>query len=227
MERNDVKPVAIALGFLLITVLIHSVSAGHITFRWLGWNVFLAFIPWAVSILAVQQFQRKRLVFASMLALLWLLFFPNAPYIVTDLVHMPEAHERHWWFDQIVMFSAAMVGLMLARYSWQRMKWMLERSMNIRVATVLSYGVLYLTAFGVYLGRFARWNSWDVVADPTMLVMDVAHRFIYPTLHLRTWGFTLVFGSMLAIGAWIMERQTKRNAYENGDNTDRTNSYAV
>ena len=53
--------------------------------------------------------------------------------------------------------------------------------------------ILFLGSFGVYLGRFLRWNSWDIISNPFQLLISIGHRIVSPFDHVQTWGITLVF----------------------------------
>jgi uncharacterized membrane protein len=71
--------------------------------------------------------------------------------------------------------------------------------------------LLFLGSFGVYLGRYLRWNSWDIITEPFRLFYDIADRIINPFEHPRTWGMTLFMGLFLTIIYWSFHLVRKRD----------------
>jgi uncharacterized membrane protein len=131
------------------------------------------------------------------LCLVWLLFFPNAPYILTDLFHLRHRAEVPIWYDLILIIAFAWTGLLYGFFSLldieQKRPFALSQTLHI----VFIVGLLFLSGFGIYIGRFLRWNSWDVVSHPLGIFTDVFDRFINPTDHPRTWGVTIFMGLLL------------------------------
>lgn len=123
----------------------------------------------------------------------WLAFFPNALYIVTDLIHIDLESPVPKWFDALLLFSSAVLGLILAFISLYRVEIFLSKTINRKLQAPLILLILFLGSFGVYLGRFLRWNSWDIVSNPSQLLVSIAQRVISPVDHLQTWGITMVF----------------------------------
>ncbi|HLP54573.1 MAG TPA: DUF1361 domain-containing protein [Fluviicola sp.] len=180
-------------------------------FLFLNWNLFLAFIPWALSSLmiinpALQQ--RKIMVFLLMGA--WLLFFPNAPYIFTDLFHLHKESAMPMWFDLVLILSFAWTGLLFGFLSLWDMEKILRPMVPGQLLNVLISGFLFLSAFGIYLGRYLRWNSWDILHRPGALLGDVGDRFIHPFDHPRTWGVTFFMGLLLNLIYWSFKLIRKR-----------------
>lgn len=204
MMRDEVRTLIILGAALLFAVLLHSVYMGALHHVWLGWNVFLALVPWFLSLAAEYVVTHRRPVLLWTTLAGWLLFFPNAPYIVTDLIHMPSLQTPLWWYYQMVLVGGAVVGLTSAYYSWRRVRRVLDAQLGRKWSTVVMYACIYAAAFGVYLGRFSRWNSWDAFVEYQSLFADIAHRFFIPTAHPRTWMFTIMFGSALALGASLV-----------------------
>ena len=120
-------------------------------------------------------------------------FFPNALYIVTDLIHLQQESSVPKWFDAVLLFSASVVGLMMAFISLHRVEKYLKSTVNKKMLPPLIVLILFLGSFGVYLGRFLRWNSWDILSNPFQLVASIVQRIISPFDHLQTWGITVIF----------------------------------
>lgn len=161
--------------------------------EFLLWNLFLAWIPW----LAARAFAvaRVRLALAASGAV-WLLFLPNAPYLITDLVHLrPRAGVPHW-YDVLLFGAFALAGCVLGWASLEAVHRRVARALGpFRAAGVVTV-VLFLTGFGVYLGRFLRWNSWDVVARPSALAAEAAAALATP----RALVFSALFGAFVGAG---------------------------
>ena len=169
-----------------------------IHFRFLLWNLFLALVPLIITHFALSQSAERKskariaLVFAS-----WLLFFPNAPYILTDLFHLKLNSSMPIWFDLVLIMSFAWTGLLAGFISLMHIEDALVSWTNKAWATVLVVVMIFMSSFGIYLGRFLRWNSWDIVKHPGGLFNDVADRFANPSSHPTTWGVTVFLGLML------------------------------
>lgn len=183
---------ASALGVTLVGARTILSWQGH--HLYLVWNLFLAWIP---VLLAVWLEERDRKGTAKdwrfwAMAFAWLMFFPNAPYILTDLSHLKFATRMHWWTDLILILLFAFTGLVLAFVSLHRMHSLVSRRRGGVTGWVFVFGVAILSGFGVYLGRFKRWNSWDVILNPVGLFKDSLN-WLQP----YSAGFTLLFGLLL------------------------------
>ncbi len=180
-------------------------------FLFLNWNLFLAFIPWAMTSMAVVQpkFQNSKLfVFALMGA--WLLFFPNAPYILTDLFHLKADLNMPIWFDLLLVLSFAWTGLLYGFMSLWDIESILSKYFSKKYITLSSITLLLIGSFGIYVGRFLRWNSWDIIREPHGIMYDIGDRVVNPMNHPRAWGMTLfmwLFLTMLYLSfKFIMKR---------------------
>jgi uncharacterized membrane protein len=123
--------------------------------------------------------------------------FPNAPYILTDLVHLLRGPVFRWWFDVGLICSFALTGCFLAVASL-RIVHTIARALAgelIGWATVLWCALL--GGFGVYLGRFLRFNSWDVLTEPWHVFRAIAVRIFDPFNHSQAYGVTFMFAALL------------------------------
>ena len=123
----------------------------------------------------------------------WLLFFPNALYIVTDLVHIDRESMVPWWFDAVLLFLASFIGIVLGFVSLRKAERYLLSYFSQKIVSVQITLLLFLGSFGVYLGRFERWNSWDVVHNPLGLSVNIMECILFPVENYRVWGITLLF----------------------------------
>lgn len=160
--------------FCVALLVVRPAVVGHAGQVYLAWNLFLAWIPLLVA-LAVYDRARAGRGGLGQLALVgaWLVFLPNAPYIVTDLIHLPRYGEPPLWFDTLTYLAFAWTGLMLGLVSL----YLVHCAVRLRLGTVAGWATVaastVLSGLGIYLGRFERWNSWDVVTNPVGLLADL------------------------------------------------------
>lgn len=166
----------------------------------LVWNLTLAWIPFILAVL-VYDGQRRGASRAALLAgaALWLLFFPNAPYLVTDFKWLPEWTGAPLWFDGLLLSVAAGTGLGLGFVSLYLMHALVRRILPPLASWLLVVAFIGLSSFGVYLGRFERWNSWDVFSRPVSLLSDVAEGVSDPLEHGRAFAVMALFTACLTV----------------------------
>lgn len=172
-------------------------------FLFLNWNLFLAFVPWALTSLVIikPHFFRKKF-FIFIIMIFWLLFFPNSPYILTDLFHLNIDAEMPVWFDLVLILSFAWTGLLFGFLSLRDIEVMLNKSIKRMWAVLIVGFLLFLGSLGVYMGRYLRWNSWELLTEPYEIFYDVGNRLINPFEHPRTWGMTIFLGVFLNMMYW-------------------------
>lgn len=169
-------------------------------FLFLNWNLFLAFVPWAIATLVVLSKRlRSSKIMLVVLISVWLLFFPNAPYILTDLFHLRLNSSMPVWFDLTLILSFAWTGLLFGFLSLWDIESELRKYLKNGWVTAISVFLLFLGSFGIYIGRYLRWNSWDIMTSPFQLMYDIGDRLVNPFSHPRTWGMTLFMGLFLNI----------------------------
>jgi uncharacterized membrane protein len=198
MSDRRLATLASLIGLTLLVfamVAVRVVYTGDLGWTALYWNLVLAWVPLGVALLVYDASRRG----ASGLALLgggavWLLFFPNAPYIVTDLTHLRTYEGAPIWFDIVIACSAAWAGLALGFISLYLMQSVVRRRFGDRRGWGFAAAVLALSSFGIYLGRFERWNSWDLVTRPDALLADVG-----TVVELRTAAVTILFTAFLGM----------------------------
>lgn len=193
-------PAVLTLWCMALLVL-RVERSGSVSYLFLSWNLFLAWIPWVAgqAFRASSRSRGSRLLRLGWFGL-WLLFLPNAPYIVTDLLHLSARPGIPLWYDLALLFSCAGTGLLLGYLSLLDVQGAVEERHGRTAGWIVAGGSLFLSGFGIYLGRFLRWNSWEVLTDPSGLFLDIADRLLNPTSHPRTYGVTLIFGMSLLLG---------------------------
>ena len=166
-------------------------------FLFLNWNLFLAFIPWFISsIIILKKLQDKKFLLVVMI-LSWIFFFPNSPYILTDLFHLGMSTKAPLWYDLILILSFAWTGLLFGFVSLMDIEKVLENYVGKGKTTFISIAFLFVSGFGIYVGRYLRWNSWDIIISPFALSSDILSKISHPIYNSRAWGLTLFIGLLL------------------------------
>jgi len=203
LRAIDVKRLFV-IGMLLCwcfcMIVVRVVLTGSGYYRFLLGNLFLASIPLFLStLLLVAERWRVHWTIKLIVFGLWLLFLPNAPYILTDLLHLPRANQAPAWYDLALLLSCAGTGLLMGYLSLIDVQAIVARSFSAVVGWLFALVSLMLNGFAIYLGRFLRWNSWDVLIMPTRLFY-IAGGLLHPFSNTRAYSVTLVFGLILALG---------------------------
>lgn len=192
---------------LLSTLLAIGLFAGRVylshnlTYVFLVWNLFLAWIPYMVSLWAADIHQRhpRRWWYLMIPGLLWLIFFPNAPYILTDFFHLRTRAPIPIWYDTGMLLVFGWTGLFLGIFSLRTMQTLVKNFVGSIASWLFVAGSLGLGGLGIYIGRFLRWNSWDLFFHPRNVLTDMAIRLANPWSHPGTFGVTLLFAAFLLV----------------------------
>jgi uncharacterized membrane protein len=167
----------------------------------LVWNLFLAWIPFVLA-LVLYDGARRGLSAGPLVAVgaAWLLFLPNAPYIVTDAKWLGEFVGGSVWYDAVLVATAAATGLVLGFVSLYLVQVVVAGRFGAVAGWVLAWAALVLSGVGVYLGRFQRWNSWEVLTEPTKIVGQLASASLDPLAHGRPIALSTVFAVIWCLG---------------------------
>jgi uncharacterized membrane protein len=189
---------ALALSIYLGRIVI---SRSWSTYAILVWNLFLAWIPYLCSVwsAATQRLFPRSWWLLIVPGGLWLIFFPNAPYIMTDFLHLDQYVNAPQWYDILMLASFAWTGIFLAIVSLRTMQILIQRYLGRFVGWLFVGGAVALSGLGIYLGRFERWNSWDVLFNPKGILKDIAVQLLNPFDNLRFFGFTILFTVLLLV----------------------------
>ena len=190
------KKVIIPVGFSLLLVVARMIITQELTYVFIAWNLFLAWLPFVFSHQLETATKKWK---GFMFLFLWLLFLPNAPYIITDLQHLKHRPPVPYWYDILLLFSAALNGLLLGVASLLKVERFLYDHYSRRTTGIVILCSFFLCAFGIYLGRYLRWNSWDILVDPLGLASDIKIRVLNPFDHFSTWSVTFMFGLFLYV----------------------------
>lgn len=182
----------------LIAVRIDRTGSGYYLF--LVTNLFLACVPLFLStLLRLGAHFQAHWSIQSVLFVLWLLFLPNAPYILTDILHLTRASQAPAWYDLALLLSCAGTGLLVGYLSLIDVQTLVARTLGSAWSWMFALVSLVLSGFALYLGRFLRWNSWDVLVAPTR-VFEIIGVLMRPWAHGRPMAVTLIFGGILTLG---------------------------
>jgi uncharacterized membrane protein len=169
------------------------------------WNLFLAWLPLVFSLLACDAYRngsgRGWRFFG--LAGAWLVFFPNAPYIFTDVIHLANRFRGEFWVDLVLILICALTGLVLGFVSLFLMQSVVSRMFGRAASWFFIAGVAGLSGVGIYLGRFLRFNSWDLLLKPVALARDLGHLAADPLAHPHSFVLPALFATFLFI-AYLM-----------------------
>lgn len=180
----------------------HWESARHVwrlPFLFLVWNLCLAWIPWQIS----RQLGKAGPLMFWAGFVVWLLFLPNAPYLVTDLIHLRHRAPIPLWYDALVFFLFAVAGWVLGSYSLAQMDRNLRQRLRPAWTNTLMGAAILLSGLGVYIGRFRRWNSWDALLRPDDLLADLLGSFTQTPVLLEALLFSGLMAALLALSYWI------------------------
>ncbi|RXG13318.1 putative membrane protein [Leeuwenhoekiella aestuarii] len=196
--------IALLVCFLL---LVFRVKTTHDYFGlFLVWNLFLAFIP--LGIVWFMKFNKELFlnpIKKFFMLLLWLLFLPNAPYVLTDLIHLSYSPSQWFVYDAVVILTFAGVSLYFGYQSILELRRLLKNTINKKLLNIATISVFILCGFGIYLGRVVRFNSWDLVTNPFELFTTILQVLTNPVEYKFVWLFTLAFGTLLNAGFYIFQ----------------------
>ncbi len=186
-------------------------------YSFLIWNLFLAWIPFIIAYLTYTlTFKRSRVYFLLPLtAFLWLIFFPNAPYILTDFQHLswPGWQDIETWYDVLMLMWFAFTGLLLGIVSLFMMQEVFRREFGRWVGWAFVVLVTLASSLGIYMGRFLRWNSWDILRQPGGFITSTLQRAQAPSLQSLVFTgiffmfFLFLYLTLYAFGHLLLERQ--------------------
>lgn len=187
-------------GFSCLLLLVRMVATHSAEYFFLPWNLFLAFVPYWITWWMTRNTgiieNRIKLVIALAA---WLLFIPNSFYIITDFFHLARMGSAPEWFDLLLIFSFTWNGILCGIISLRRVEIILALLRGKSFSIFLVFGVMWLSAFGIYIGRFLRFNSWDIITDPFSLAAEILDMVIHPFDNTYTWGMTLCYAVFMTL----------------------------
>lgn len=192
---NTVSKVFIMSFFCIALLGIRLKLSQSYFLLFLVWNLFLAAIPFAITFY-IRSKEKVSLLMSVLCSILWLLFLPNAPYIVTDIIHLTHLKATYIIYDTILILSYAIAGLYFYLQSLYDMEHIWTVHVSARGRKTALIFIPLLSGFGIYLGRFLRFNSWDIIQEPLLLFRNMVSSLQDPLAI----GTTFSFG----IGLWML-----------------------
>jgi len=198
------KMLAVAIAFTMALLVVRVLRYHDNVYIFYIWNTFLGVLPLLFSrrLAGLSGINLRSI--ATMAC--WLVFFPNAAYMVTDIFHFSERPPVPLWYDLLIVSSAAWNGLLLGIISLMQVEHFLVRHLKglwVKVIVLVSF---VLCGYGVYIGRYLRFNSWDAVTNPETLFFTVAGHLFKPYNHLGAWAFSIGFGGMFGIIYYTLQQ---------------------
>jgi uncharacterized membrane protein len=204
------RMLTLSMVFSTAMVMARIVYTDRFTFIGLVWNLFLAWLPYIISSWLQQQpsliASRWKL---AAISLVWLLFIPNSFYILTDLFHLGEHNNVPLWFDLALIISFAWNGLLLGILSVQQMEKIMQRFLPGKHELLFIYPIMWLNALGVYIGRYLRFNSWDIITNPFDLTTDIVKMLWHPIQYKYVWGMVACFSVFMTLVYLTIKRISK------------------
>jgi len=186
-----------ASAWCVLLVVVRKYEFGVAQYRYLFWNLALAWIPLVIALMLVAAYRLRR----SPLELValggaWLLFLPNAPYILTDFIHLGPDHRM---YDTLLVGSFAFTGLALGFVSLLLVQLVVTRAGGALLGWGAALGSLFFASVGIYLGRILRLNSWDAIQEPHRLLQLARFRLEDPFGNRYLIGFVVLFCGFLTL----------------------------
>jgi uncharacterized membrane protein len=208
-------------GATIVSVSVWRVRSEYsetVDYAFLIWNLFLAWIPFIIAYLTYTLTLKRRWVYVviPIAAFFWMIFFPNAPYILTDFHHLAT----HWtdlpvWYDVMMLIWFAFTGLLLGMVSLFLMQEIIRREFGRWVGWGFVALVAGLSSTGIYMGRFLRWNSWDILLNPSDIALYAIQSARTPSLQsiaftgLFAAFFLFLYVTLYTFGHLLLERPLK------------------
>lgn len=189
------KSIVIITFLAVVLNILRIIIWGKMSFFYILWNIILAFIPFIISayLLSFLKRGKSNKIILITGTVLWLLFLPNAPYIVTDFIHLGTTKSIPKLYDTFLLFSSATVGMILFFESLSHVEQIIQMKLS-KIKTSAIVGVIILmVSFGMYLGRFLRFNSWDIFINHTSLFGHIWEIFSQSTAHVEVYAYTILF----------------------------------
>jgi uncharacterized membrane protein len=195
--------ITLSMLFSCILVPARIIYTGRLTFIFLVWNLILAYVPYFITQMLTQNTKwLNSRVKLTIVVLAWLAFIPNSFYILTDLFHLQDRYNDRLvpqWYDLAMIFSFAWNGLLLGILSIRQMEKIICRHLFKIPELLFLCPVMWMNAWGVYIGRYLRYNSWDVLTDPLQLSKDICVILLHPIEYKNASGMIFCFSILMTL----------------------------
>lgn len=203
------KEVILLIAFCVVLNMLRVELFGTMSLIYLLWNLLLAFIPFLISSTLLWHVHHAKVTKTEIVlgGMFWLFLFPNAPYVITDFIHLGESAQVPMWFDILLIFTCAWVGLEFAFHSLLQIEELLRRFIGEHHVQLFLLPVLWFSGLGIYLGRELRFNSWDILAAPGRLLEEIVDIFLLRSYFPEAFYFTMLFFAFMWVTytAWKLK----------------------
>jgi uncharacterized membrane protein len=200
-EKRFVASAGLLSGLCLAFFVYRLIITGTWSFGFVFGNLVLAWLG-----LVFGWFLARRLANDTwlswrsiVLTILWLIFLPNTWYVLTDFLHVKPTGEVSEIYDIVLVGTLVINGFILGFTSLYLVHGQIRRRVSEQTSDLIVAGVILLASFAIYLGRNLRWNSWDVIANPSGVIVSVSDRIVDPLGHPRALNITGLFFILLSV----------------------------
>ena len=198
------------LGLLLF--IIGAITNQQLTHAYLFWNLFLAWIPFGLSLIIYISAAKQWSILVSILLAIWLLFLPNTFYMLTGYIHVTEVARVDPVFDSVMFGVIIPIGFALGIASLLLVHTTLLRFVSVVKSHVMIGIIIAASSFAIYLGRVLRFNSWDIIANPIGLLSDIINIVFQPYQNGMAYSTTFTFFIVITaiyMAAWYMMNEPR------------------
>lgn len=197
-HKAIISALALITGLCLFLFTVRVIATDTFRYGFIPWNLSLIWLALALGLIAAERLKKRIGIGSFLIILLWLGFLPNTWYVLTDFIHVYPTGEISQLYDVVLIATLSVAGFTAGFISLMAVHDQLLKKLAPRAAHLVITGVLLLSSFGIYLGRDLRWNTWDVVRNPTGLILDLSDRIIDPLGHPRFITITGLFFVLLS-----------------------------
>jgi uncharacterized membrane protein len=213
MKLREIKIPKQITSLLILAVVLNILRVlffGSTAFLYILWNIFLAFIPFIISSILVLHTNKSNIskIFFVAGFILWFLFLPNAPYVITDFIHLGRIHSVPVMFDIFVLFASAWVSLLMGLYSLVNIEKIFLLRFTKKITNIIMVFIILFASFGMYLGRYLRFNSWDFFVSHNFLITSIVKIMKEPNSNENMYAYTALFFVFIYI-SFISFKSTK------------------
>jgi uncharacterized membrane protein len=209
-NREIDKALVMSVLFSVALIMGRIAYTGMLTYVFLIWNIFLGALPYFITRTIAKNpgLISSRIKFL-LVFLLWLFWVPNSFYIITDLFHLGSTPTMPRWYDLALILSCAWNGLLLGVLSVRQM----EKIFTAYAPKISGWWfiapVMFLNAWGVYIGRFLRFNTWDILSNPFGLMAEILQMLVHPVENKYAWSMVLCYAALMGV-MYVTMKQLSR-----------------
>ncbi len=191
--KQLIHSLLISSGVSLLLLSCRMIFITDWAFYFVAWNLVLAWVPLILAYWLKFFLAQKNIYYQAIIFIAWLFFLPNSPYLITDFIHLSDWYKVPIWYDIILFTSFAWNGIILGFISLFLVEEFLKKITSAKKSMMLINTCIFLSCFGIYLGRYMRRNSWDLLAHPILLAGDLANIILDKENALNMAGMTFTW----------------------------------